>query len=70
MEIVSALLALGTGNPPVTAGFPSQKPVPRNFDGFFDLRLNMAQQTIEAPVIWNAIADIMIVLFVCFSFRI
>ena len=28
------------GNPPVTDGFPSQKPVTRSFDVFFDLRLN------------------------------
>ena len=40
METFSALLALCEGNPPVTAGFPSQKPVPRSFDVFFDLCLN------------------------------
>ena len=28
------------GNPPVTGGFPSQRPVTRSFDGFFGLRLN------------------------------
>ena len=28
------------GNPPVTSGFPSQRPVMRNRDVFFDLRLN------------------------------
>ena len=28
------------GNPPVTGGFPSQRPVTRSFDVFFDLRLN------------------------------
>ena len=27
-------------NPPVTSGFPSQRPVTRGFDAFFDLRLN------------------------------
>ena len=27
------------GNPPVTGGFPSQRPVTRSFDVFFDLRL-------------------------------
>ena len=27
-------------NPPVTVGFPSQRPVTRSFDVFFDLRLN------------------------------
>ena len=36
----SALLTLCEGNPPVTGGFPSQRPVPRSFDVFFDLRLN------------------------------
>ena len=40
METFSALLALCEGNPPVTGGFPSQKPVTRIFDVFFDLRLN------------------------------
>ena len=28
------------GNPPVTGGFPSQRPETRSFDVFFDLRLN------------------------------
>ena len=28
------------GNPPVTVGFPSQRPMTRNFDVFFDLCLN------------------------------
>ena len=27
------------GNPPVTDGFPSQRPVTRSFDVLFDLRL-------------------------------
>ena len=40
MEIFSALLDLCTGNSPATGGFPSQRPVTRNFDVFFDLRLN------------------------------
>ena len=40
METFSALLALGEGNPPVTGGFPSQRPVTRSFGVFFDLRLN------------------------------
>ena len=40
METFSALLALcfvRDGNPPVTGGFPSQRPVTRSFDVFFDL---------------------------------
>ena len=40
MKTLSALLALCEGNPPVTGGFPSQRPVTRSFDVFFDLRLN------------------------------
>ena len=40
-ETFSALLALCEGNPLVlTGGFPSQRSVTRNFDVFFDLRLN------------------------------
>ena len=42
METVSTLLALCTGNSTVTGEFPSQKPVTRSFDVFFDLRLNKA----------------------------
>ena len=34
---ISALLALCEGNPPVTGGFPSQRPVMLSFDVFFDL---------------------------------
>ena len=40
MEIFSALLAFCEGNPPVTGGYLSQRPVTRSFDVFFDLRLN------------------------------
>ena len=40
METFSALLALIAGNSPVTGEFPSQRPVTRSFDVFFDLRLN------------------------------
>ena len=40
MEIFSALLVLCAGNSPVTGDFPSQRPVTRSFDVFFDLRLN------------------------------
>ena len=40
METFSALLALCSGNPPITGGFPSQSTVTRSFDVFFDLRLN------------------------------
>ena len=40
METFSALLALCEGNPSVTGGFPSQRPVTRSFDVFFCARLN------------------------------
>ena len=40
MEAFSALLGLCVGNSPVTGELPSQRPVTRSFDGFFDLRPN------------------------------
>ena len=40
METFSALLAICAGNSPVTGEFPTQRPVARSFDVFFDLRLN------------------------------
>ena len=40
METFYALLAFCVGNSPVTDEFPSQRPVTRSFDVFFDLRLN------------------------------
>ena len=40
METFSALLVLCTGNSPVTGEFPTQRPVMRGFNVFFDLRLN------------------------------
>ena len=36
----SVSLAICEGNPPVIGGFPSQRPVTRSFDVFFDLRPN------------------------------
>ena len=41
MEPFSALLAICVGNSPVTGEFPSQRPVTRSFNFFFDLRLNI-----------------------------
>ena len=38
METFSALLAICAGNSPVPGEFPTQRPVTRNFDVFFDLR--------------------------------
>ena len=40
METFSVILVLCVGNSPVIGEFPSQRPVPRSFDVFFDLRLN------------------------------
>ena len=40
METFSMLLAICAGNSPVTGEFPTQRPVTRSFDVFFDLRLN------------------------------
>ena len=40
MEIFSALLAFCAENSLVTGEFPTQRPVTRSFDVFFDLRLN------------------------------
>ena len=40
MEKFSALLAVCAGNSPVPGEFPTQRPVTRRFDVFFDLRLN------------------------------
>ena len=40
METFSALLAICAGNSPVPGEFPTQRPVTRSFDVFFDLGLN------------------------------
>ena len=40
MEAFSASLALWAGSSPVTGEFPTQRPVTRSFDVFFDLCLN------------------------------
>ena len=37
---ISALLTICAGNSPVTGEFPTQRPVARSFDVFFDLHLN------------------------------
>ena len=50
MEAFPALLALCEGNPRVTGGFPSQRPVKPE---------QKVEQTIETPVIWDTIALIM-----------
>ena len=40
METFSALLVICAGNSPVPGEFPTQRPVTRSFDVFFDLRPN------------------------------
>ena len=40
METFSALMAICAGNSPVPGEFPTQMPVTRSFDVYFDLRLN------------------------------
>ena len=40
MEAFTALLAICAGNSPVPGEFPTQRPVTRSFDVFFDLRVN------------------------------
>ena len=40
METFSALLAICAGNSPAPGEFPTQRPVTRSFDVFFDLCLN------------------------------
>ena len=40
IETFSALLGICAGNSPVPGEFPTQRPVTRSFDVFFDLRLN------------------------------
>ena len=39
-KTLSALLAICSGNSPVSSEFPAQRPVTQSFDVFFDLRLN------------------------------
>ena len=57
METYSALLALCEGNWPATGEFPTQRPMTRNFDVFFDLRHN--KRLSKLSVIWDAITFIM-----------
>ena len=52
MEPFSMLLALCKGNPPITAGFPSQRPGTWSFN----VRLNKRLDTVEMPMIWDTIA--------------
>ena len=60
MENFSGLLAVCKGKSRITREFPSQRPMTRGFDVFFDLRLN---KRIDTLVIWDAIALIMTSLY-------
>ena len=64
METFSSSLVLCEGNPPVTGGFPSQRPVTWSFDVILDLRPNpkTVEQTIVTTVFRDAIALIMTLL--------
>ena len=60
METFSALLALCERSSSVSGELLLQRPVMRNLGAFFYLRLQQtARQTIETPMIWDAIALIM-----------
>ena len=64
IENFSALLAICEVNPPVTGGFPSGISLTKPSDAELWCFLwygpeQMAEQTIETPVIWDAIALIM-----------
>ena len=45
IEAFSVLLVLCEGNPPVTGGLPSQRPVTRSFDVFFSLNKRQSKQS-------------------------
>ena len=60
METFYASLALCERNPPVTGGFPSQRPVTRSFFCFlWSAPEQSVAQTIETLAIWDAIVLIM-----------
>ena len=50
METFSALLAICAGNSPVSGEFPTQRPVTRSFDVFFDVRLIQRLSKHRSPV--------------------
>ena len=52
-------MALCEGNPPVTGGFPSQRPDAGLWCSLWSAPEQTVDQTIETPVIWDAIALIM-----------
>ena len=62
MKIFFSLLALCAENSTVTGEVPSQRPLTQSFGVFCDMPEQTAEQTIETPVIWDAIALIMMFL--------
>ena len=74
METFSALLALCAGNSPVTGEFPTQRPVTRSFDVFYDLRLNkrLSKQLGDGDLNRHRAhydVTVMVLLAVCFIWR-
>ena len=70
METYSALLALCVGNSPLTSEFPSQRPVARSFDVFFDLHLTVntrytgdlrRHRTLYDGIVMNAVHNLSLV---------
>ena len=55
---ITRLLALYEGNPTVIGGFPSQRPVTRSFDVFFDLHMKKLLSK-QSLAIWDAMVIIM-----------
>ena len=69
---ISALLVLCEGNSPVTGEFPSERPVTRSFDVFFELRLNkrLSKQSrrrwFETPSLSPTHQSMLDEIYVCF----
>ena len=73
METISASLAVCAGNSLITGEFPTQRPVARSFDVFFDLRLNkrLSKQSwgwwLETPSrsLWRHCNGMSLYMYVC-----
>ena len=58
MDTFSALLAICAGNSPVPSEFPTQRPVTRSFDVFFDMCLNKCKIYVKCEMpITNSTRD-------------
>ena len=60
METLSALLTLREGNPPAIGGFPSQRVDSAILNGFIYISLGKRLNTIELPVIADAMTLIVV----------